>query len=116
MEDTNAGKRECSRCDRKLNKINTNPDGLCGYCQGDIASHHPDTSRPYIDWVMRGRPKEIRRTRNGTPLPANGPNIAQQTRALRLESVPTNDLLDELTRRRDEAEKIIAIYNNFGRK
>jgi hypothetical protein len=107
------GQRECSRCNKLLNKTNTNGDGLCGMCQQELAPHHENSPR-YIDWVMRGKPKEISRTRSGKVFPVpNAVGLAPSPITDTLQHYGTNDLLNELARRRDEAERIISIFNNF---
>ena len=108
-------KTQCARCNRFLATSNTNPDGLCGYCQREIGSHHNGAA--FQEWLARGRKREIRRGRSGRPLAALAGVIDPPPLALvpsstdaPLTAVPIDVLLAELERRRDEAAKILRAW------
>lgn len=95
---------KCARCTRHLAADNTNPHGLCGYCQREISGDKwAREGKPTISGPSQGAPKAQRsaprphnRRPNGTPDPKD---------------LPTTFLIScakELKRRAQEAKSIVA--------
>ena len=120
MTSPTAGTEMCARCDRMLSAANTNPDRLCGYCQSEIASHHPHSAK-YLEWKKNGKRREIHRAAgsNGRPThPARsypvGPLYRKHPRSRlpEISTLPVTYLIScvkELSRREAEARQILQV-------
>jgi len=102
----------CARCDNHLSANNKSKDRLCGYCQRELAPHH-DSSSKYMEWVARGRKREIHRTRLHRPRALKTQygvvEVVEEIDVEALHRISAERLIGELHRRREEARRLLQL-------